>query len=40
MSIAYTTESERMLADRWNRRTKPVSDELRKAINEMFESEE
>jgi hypothetical protein len=40
MSIAYTTESERMLADRWNRRTKPMSDELRKAIDEIFEEGE
>jgi hypothetical protein len=40
MSVAYTTESERMLADRWNRRTKPMSDELRKAIDEIFEEGE
>jgi hypothetical protein len=40
MSMAYTSESERILADKWNRRTKPMSDELRKAIDEMFESEE
>jgi hypothetical protein len=40
MSADYTKESERILADKWNRRAKPVSDELRKAINEMFEEGE
>lgn len=37
MSTTYTKESERILADKWNRRAKPMSDELRKAIDEMFE---
>lgn len=40
MSMAYTSESERILTDKWNRRAKPMSDELRKAINEMFEEGE
>jgi hypothetical protein len=40
MSMAYTSESEKILATKWNRRAKPMSDELKKAINEMFESEE
>ena len=40
MSMAYTPESEKILADKWNKRTKPMSDELKNAINEMFESEE
>ena len=39
MSMAYTSESERLLADKWNRHAKIMSDELRKAIDEMFESE-
>jgi hypothetical protein len=40
MSIDYTKESEKILVDRWNRRVKPMSDELRKAIGEMFEEGE
>lgn len=40
MSTVEGEETKRILSDKWNRRAKPMFDELRKAIDEMFEGEE